>query len=137
MARIHGAAFITERSWTASEFSDLLSQRHTELIAQPAGFALTRTIAGESELLTLAVDPAYQRQGIAFTLMSDWLIHATEVAEIAFLEVAADNSAALALYNRMSFAQSGRRKAYYSRANGVTADAIVMSCALTKGLTQG
>lgn len=137
LARIHGAAFITERSWTASEFSDLLTQPHTHLIAQPGGFAMTRTVAGESELLTLAVDPAQQRRGIAFNLVSDWLAHASASADTAFLEVAADNSAALALYHRLSFSQSGRRKAYYSRAQGMTADAIVMTRALTMPLTQG
>jgi ribosomal-protein-alanine N-acetyltransferase len=137
LARIHGVAFIMERSWTASEFSDLLSQQHTHLIAQLGGFALTRTVAGESELLTLAVDPAQQRRGIASNLLSDWLAHATATADTAFLEVAADNSAALALYHRMSFTQSGLRKAYYSRAEGVTADAIVMTRALNTPLTQG
>ncbi|MDF1729040.1 MAG: ribosomal-protein-alanine acetyltransferase, partial [Sulfitobacter sp.] len=64
LARLHAAAFTRERPWAAAEFAALLENRHTALLTRPHGFALTRTVAGESELLTLAVDPAHQRQGI-------------------------------------------------------------------------
>lgn len=123
LATIHRAAFTTDRPWSATEFSNLLDNRFTELITDPNGFAVTRTIAGETELLTLAVDPAFQRQGIARRLLSNWLNRATARA---FLEVAADNAPAIALYNELGFCVISTRKAYYMRKNTKPADAIVM-----------
>jgi len=137
LARIHAAAFVDTRGWSSDEFKALLDQPHTEIFTQVGGFALTRTLAGETELLTLAVDPAYQRRGIATELLITWLSQTAPHAEIAFLDVAADNTAALALYVRMSFIQSGLRKAYYSRPNGQAVDAILMTRALSETLTLG
>jgi [ribosomal protein S18]-alanine N-acetyltransferase len=47
-----------------------------------------------------------------------------------FLEVADDNMPALVLYSRLGFKDVGRRQAYYNRADGATADALVLSLAL-------
>jgi ribosomal-protein-alanine N-acetyltransferase len=47
-----------------------------------------------------------------------------------FIEVAADNTAARALYERAGFAVTGRRKAYYEKPGGARQDAIVMMKAL-------
>ncbi|MEP1765738.1 MAG: GNAT family N-acetyltransferase [Sulfitobacter sp.] len=131
LARIHAAAFADTRGWSSNEFADLLTPPHTQIFSKTGGFAVTRTIAGETELLTLAVAPDFQRRGIAKSLLSDWLSQAARVADTAFLEVAADNLGALALYSQMSFLQSGRRKSYYARANGEAIDAILMTRALT------
>ena len=47
-------------------------------------------------------------------------------AETLFLEVAVDNVAALGLYTALGFAETGRRKAYYARAGGPAADALIL-----------
>ncbi len=133
LARVHSAAFVTERSWTEQEFAELLSSPHTQVFSHAAGFALTRTVAGESELLTLAVDPAHQRQGIARQLTQDWLASLPGRADTAFLEVASDNHAAQALYAALGFATVATRPAYYARKNAAAADAIVMRRAVTFG----
>lgn len=133
MADLHRAAFTEERSWSASEFQDLLESPHVTAFNNSYGFALSRTVAGESELLTLAVAPSHQGQGIGRALTQDWLDSLAGVAEVAFLEVAADNIAALALYRSLQFAESGLRKAYYTRAGAASADAIVMRRRLTFG----
>ena len=44
-----------------------------------------------------------------------------------FLEVAADNPAAIALYRKQGFAEIGRREGYFARANGQPATALVMA----------
>lgn len=133
LAALHLAAFKTERPWSASEFASLQASPYVAVFTAPFGFALSRTVAGESELLTLAVDPAHQRQGVGRLLTQTWLAAISDVASEAFLEVANDNTAALALYLSMGFAEIARRPAYYARKNAAFADAIVLRRAITIG----
>lgn len=131
MARIHAAAFAPERGWTAAEFANLLAQPYTQLLNRPEGFALTRTLAGETELLTLAIDPPAQGQGVARALLVDWLAQTRSTADTAFLEVAADNATARHLYTALGFAQTGARHGYYARGAAPAVDAILMTRAST------
>lgn len=131
LASLHRAAFRSERNWSADEFAALLQGPHVTLMARPQGFALIRTIAGEAEILTLAVHPDHHRQGIASLLISDWM--AETRAQRAFLEVAADNHAAQGLYRKHGFAQTGRRRDYYKRSDGTMVDAVLMTAALPCG----
>ena len=55
----------------------------------------------------------------------------TRDATDAFLEVAADNAPAIALYTATGFRQSGTRRAYYAHPDGTRSDAIVMTRRLT------
>ncbi|MCX7561067.1 GNAT family N-acetyltransferase [Sulfitobacter sp. F26204] len=131
LADIHHAAFPQERAWSADEFESLLDSTSVALFHRPHGFALTRTIAGESELLTLAVAPAFHRQGLGRALMLEWLATLEGASSTAFLEVAADNTAAGRLYRNLGFAEVGRRTAYYARKNMTSVDAIVMAYKVT------
>lgn len=126
MAKIHAAAFKQSRPWSVAEISDLLGSPLVRAETAAHGFALWRAIAGEAELLTIAVAPETQRRGIGTDLMRRFLQNAADMADVAFLEVAADNSSAIALYQRHGFAPSGLRKAYYPRPGGHNVDAIVM-----------
>ncbi len=96
----------------------------------PLGFILARAVAGEAEVLTLAVHPDARRQGAGLALVQA----AAEVAlatgaETLWLEVAEDNAAALALYAAAGFEEAGRRRGYYPRADG-RADALTLRCRL-------
>jgi ribosomal-protein-alanine N-acetyltransferase len=124
LARLHRAAFAPERGWNAAEFETLCASPGVQLYLRPGGFALVRTVADEAELLTLAVDPAERRKGVADALMRDWL-DATPARQ-AFLEVAEDNAAAQALYAKHGFSVSARRKAYYTRLEAAAVDALLM-----------
>lgn len=127
LARIHAAAFPAQKGWSAGELTDLLKQNGVFLIAEAAGFALGRIAADEAELLTLAVLPAHQGQGVGAHLLSAFTEEARDRgAASAFLEVADDNRAACALYASAGFRQAGRRKAYYSRSAAEPADALVL-----------
>ncbi|KIN63708.1 Acetyltransferase-like protein [Sulfitobacter noctilucicola] len=130
---MHAAAFVHERPWSSDEFASLLNSDHVSLLTDEHSFALARTVAGESELLTLAVDPDHQRCGLGRKLTRAWLTAARAQADVAFLEVAADNAGAHALYTAEGFAEVGRRKGYYMRKNAAPADAIVMRRDLTLG----
>lgn len=133
LARIHAAAFRHDRGWSAQEFAELLASPFSHLFTQDAGFALTRTIAGEAELLTIAVDPDFHGQGTGRRLMDLWLRSLDGTAETAFLEVAVDNAPAIHLYTRVGFSVTARRAGYYLRKDSAAVDAVIM----TKGLTLG
>ncbi|MEM1073521.1 MAG: GNAT family N-acetyltransferase [Pseudomonadota bacterium] len=128
MAKLHKASFAPERGWNAAEFENFLRAPHCEVFSRAGGFALLSVIAGEAELLTLAVHPERRRQGIADAIMKEWM-QAVD-AGTAHLEVAADNEAALSLYAKHGFSCVGRRRAYYTRPGGTPVDAVLMQASL-------
>ena len=84
-------------------------------------------MAGEAEILTIAVDPAARRQGIATRLLATFLAEArARNAESVFLEVATDNAAARALYAAAGFRTAGVRRDYYLTPQGHRVDALVL-----------
>lgn len=88
----------------------------------PAGFVLWRAAGGEAEILTIAVLPPWRRGGLGGGLLGRALCASAEAgADVMFLEAAADNIAALSLYEKRGFARVGLRKAYYG-----DKDAVVM-----------
>jgi len=123
--------------WQASEFETLLRQPGvvgwiaTEK-ESPLGFILLRAAADEAEILTLVVDPARRRAGIAARLMRTAMeTLRAGLARHLFLEVSADNTAALALYESCGFVPCGRRPDYYRGESKLPrVDAIVMRCGL-------
>ncbi|HEY0276291.1 MAG TPA: GNAT family N-acetyltransferase [Paenirhodobacter sp.] len=127
LATLHARCFTTPRPWSASEFTDLLASRFAFLHCVEGGFVLGRVIAGEAELLTIAVDPAVRRRGIARALMAGFVQAATlRGADSAFLEVAVDNMAARALYAATGWQAAGRRRGYYQTPDGNHVDALVL-----------
>ncbi|MCB1353963.1 MAG: GNAT family N-acetyltransferase [Rhodobacteraceae bacterium] len=128
LARIHALSFTdTPRPWTRDEFAALEGQPGVLLLCRPEGFALGRIAGPEAELLTLAVDPAARRRGIARNLLAELEETASSqgVVEI-FLEVATTNTAARALYEAAGYAMAGRRPRYYARAGAPAVDALVL-----------
>ena len=110
MARLHAAAFTQSRSWSADEFASLLSSPLCFSVGNTKCFALIRVVAGEAELLTIATHPDYLRQGLAVQCMKMWQEQARlRGAAKAFLEVAADNAPARALYVKCGFEDCGTR----------------------------
>jgi ribosomal-protein-alanine N-acetyltransferase len=93
-----------------------------------AGFAMLRLAADDAELITIAVDSKWRGKGIGAALLraafEDLLM---SPAKKLFLEVAADNPAAIALYRKQGFAEIGRREGYFARADGKPATALVMA----------
>ncbi len=81
-------------------------------------------VLDEAELFNLAVDPAYQGQGLAKELLQRFfaIVEAAGGTRI-FLEVRASNLQAQALYLRTGFAVIGRRKKYYQHPEE---DALIM-----------
>ncbi|SIQ23110.1 ribosomal-protein-alanine N-acetyltransferase [Paracoccus thiocyanatus] len=128
LAALHGRCFAAHpRPWTAAEFQALLAGPANFLLIRPQAFLLGRAIADEAELLTLAVAPEARRQGLASALLAEFAATSrARGARAAFLEVAADNAAALALYAGAGWEAVGKRRDYYAPGIG----AIVMRRAL-------
>ena len=127
MARLHAASFTTPRPWSQGEITDLLTSPHVFILAEPAGFLIGRAVAGQAELLTVAVDPAARRQGIGAKLIAAFLAESrARNAESAFLEVAEDNTAARAFYAAAGFQSAGVRRGYYRTPQGRSVDALVL-----------
>ncbi|MFT4151581.1 MAG: ribosomal protein S18-alanine N-acetyltransferase [Paracoccaceae bacterium] len=134
MAAIHAESFTYPRPWTAAELAGLLASPLCFLLTESRGFLIGRAVAGEAELLTLAVAPEARRGGRGARLVARFLdAAAARGAETAFLEVAADNTAAQQLYARAGFAESGRRRGYYATGAGVPVDAVLMARVLAQG----
>ncbi len=98
---------------------------------EPTGVALALDLGGECEILALGVDPRRRRAGTGSALL-DAICDETarRGGHSVFLEVAADNEAARALYAGRDFVQIGRRPNYYRRENGPV-DALVLRCKIT------
>lgn len=154
LARLHARAMTVPAPWSTSDFKDLIAQKGVFLVsssvpkyprgsargrtapshgatqqaAQPlAGFALGRVILDEAELLTLAVDPAAQRQGIGRACLAAFEREASLRGAVQLhLEVAATNAPAIALYRSAGWQPAGHRKAYYKGKTG-RIDAILMT----------
>lgn len=127
LAALHAKCFETPRPWRANEFASLLAAKGVFLHTTDAGFVLGRVIIDETELLTLAVDPAHQRQGHGHALLAAFETDAaSRKAKTAFLEVAEDNIAARALYRAAGYSESGRRPAYYRPPQGAKINAIIL-----------
>jgi ribosomal-protein-alanine N-acetyltransferase len=134
LGQVHAEAF--EAPWSGDEilrFSEdpgglALVAEHED--GEIAGFILCRLIAGEAEVLTLAVRTAARRRGVASALLGA-AIEATQLtAASMFLEVGEDNPGAVALYAKAGFEPVGRRAGYYARPGAPAVDAIVMRRAL-------
>jgi ribosomal-protein-alanine N-acetyltransferase len=127
LANLHAECFTVPRPWGANEFADLLQSETCFLCQEDFGMLLGRVVAGEAELLTLAVSPLARRQGIAQRLMRAFLQEAaSRNAESVFLEVAETNAAAISLYANNGFLAQGRRKNYYRHPDGQTEGALIM-----------
>lgn len=93
--------------------------------APPAvlGFLIARHLAPEWELENIVVAPEVRGQRIGTRLMEDLLARAEQTnSQLVFLEVRESNTSARALYEKLGFQQTGRRKSYYSNPVG---DAIL------------
>ena len=91
-----------------------------------AGYLLANIVVDEAEILSIAILADYQNLGRGNDLLKYFkeFIAAKNVKTV-FLEVAADNKAALTLYRAQGFSECSRRLAYYKRFDS-RCDAIKM-----------
>ncbi|MDE2301737.1 MAG: GNAT family N-acetyltransferase [Sphingomonadales bacterium] len=126
-------------AWTRSQIEGalLLGNARYRLIAQSgalpgdgeaaAGFALTRCVLDEEELLLFAIVPDSRRRGLGGALLGALIADARRRGiRRMLLEMRAGNAAG-SLYHAHGFRAVGRRPNYYRSANGEAFDAITFS----------
>ncbi|MFZ1470969.1 MAG: GNAT family N-acetyltransferase [Paracoccaceae bacterium] len=129
LAALHHRCFAIPRPWSAAEFASYATNPLAFVLVEgDAGALVGRAVAGEAEILTLAVAPEARRRGLASRLVARFVYQARlRGAVCAFLEVSAENGPAMALYESAGFAVSGLRRGYYSAPDGRKVDAQVMT----------
>ena len=92
------------------------------------GYAGVMVVGNEADVQTIAVAPDHRGAGLGASLLSQVVTEAQQrnCSQIV-LEVAADNEAALHLYERYGFEPLAKRSNYYGRGR----DALVMRVRLT------
>jgi ribosomal-protein-alanine N-acetyltransferase len=126
-------------AWTRKQVSDALTMpgTHYALISPEgsapadggpaAGFALSRSVVDEEELLLLAVVPQYRRRGLGVRLLTRFIEDArNRGARRLFLEMREGNAAEV-LYRRHGFTSIARRRHYYRRGTDAPRDAITFA----------
>lgn len=117
IAALHAASF--HRGWSEDEIERLLLDRsiltHRATVRRRlAGFIMSRIVAGEAEILSVAVNSGQQGRGLAQSLLR---LHLGRLAGLGvktvFLEVDEHNEPAIKLYRGTGFYEVGRRTGYY------------------------
>ena len=117
--------------WTRGIFHDCLLVGYSCWVYQQqqdvVGYIVMSIAAGEAHILTLAVHPEFQGQGIAKHIIDHALENSREKgAGTIYLEVRPSNSRAIDVYQKAGFNEIGVRKGYYPDENG-REDALVMA----------
>lgn len=101
------------------------------------GYAGLNTIPASfaSDIQTIGISPTCQGQGLGRSLMEKLIAKAkAQGSESVFLEVRADNEAAIALYRSLGFEQIDIRKRYYQPSG---TDALVMQLKIRQPIVLG
>ena len=97
-----------------------------EIHGRSVGFALTRGVLDEAELLLLAVAPEARRRGVGAALLRAVMADcATRKISRIHLEVRAGNDA-IKLYSSSGFSKIGERRDYYRGVDGRTYSALTL-----------
>ena len=102
-------------------------QKNNSINNTVTGYCLYQVIFEQAEILRIGTHPDYQRQGIAsqiFARLNTELRR--DQVESLLLEVRADNTPAIALYEQQEFALIHKRKGYYQAPHQPAIDALIM-----------
>ena len=120
---------VTPHPWRASQFLESTAKHHCLVLTEEnklVGYAIYTIVAGEAEILNIAIDQASQGKGLGRQLLNYLMDIVSEKAERFYLEVRVSNDAAIHLYQEVGFVEICLRRNYYKTAAGLE-DAIVMA----------
>ena len=124
------------RDWSTADIANLIQQKNVLCIIAkevgkpklpPLAFVVVRMAADEAEVLSIGVDPAQRRTGLATKLLDEITrrLHGERTKSL-FLEVDLANEAAVNLYKQLRFESIAERPSYYQHADGGKSAALVM-----------
>ena len=121
-------------SWNNQTLNELLEQDSIQLMImnnrandEVVGYCLYQVLFEQAEILRIGTHPDYQRQRIASQIFAELNeVLETQQVEALLLEVRADNTAAIALYEQQGFMLIHRRKGYYQLGLQSAIDALIM-----------
>ena len=135
VVEIERAAF--SDPWSDTTFRDLLTLRHAIFLVavedvrqMVCGYVIAAVVAGEAEILNLAVASDTRGRGLGGRLLDAALgiVHERGAQDV-FLEVRESNVSALALYSSRGFSALTRRVKYY---RNPVEDALVLRRAIER-----
>lgn len=144
----HIEALVQEQDpWIYQALAELLEQDSIDMLIvyeqAPAaaiidnevlGYCLYQVVFEQAEILRIGTHPGYQRQGIASQIFARLTTELqAKSVESLLLEVRADNSAAIALYEQQAFAVIHKRKGYYHLLGQPAVDALIMQRVYAQG----
>lgn len=117
-------------NWREADLAEYISKpNHGFLIigSNPIGFIIYSQVLDEAEIIMLWISKEARKLGHGTALLNHLLknCRVNHISHI-HLEVAKDNQSAISLYRANGFVETGVRRAYYTRSNGETIDAIIM-----------
>lgn len=122
LALLHQAAFPEHEQWSVKAFKDLLHLPTSFLcvlfddIKGLQGFLLYSKIIDEAEIITFAVHPVCQGQGLGKQILHAFLQKMkTQNINSIFLEVEETNERAYLLYSHNQFKVTAKRLDYYGK----------------------
>ena len=120
----------TEDGLRAELTSDTAVFRVALLDGVPAGYGGMHFVCGEGYIDNIAVLPAMRRCGIGKTIVES-LINFAERHNGVFvsLEVRESNAPAIALYTKLNFQETGRRRGFYTKP---PEDALILTKSFSK-----
>jgi len=137
VAELHANA--AQDAWPVQDYRNLLKQTTSLAIGAIdegtgtlSSFLVCQIAGDTADILMVATHPDFRRKGLARKLMHSLLKRAGErgIARLT-LDVAADNRAAIALYESLEFVTDGQRLRYYRRGDD-RIDAALMSRRVTR-----
>lgn len=125
-------------AWSRSQCAGILPMPGVWLLlarreGRGVGFALSRVILDEAELLLLAVQPGLRRTGVGAALLEAVAQEALTRGAIQLHLEMRENNPAGALYRGAGFGEIGRRPRYYRGSDGHSFDAITLARPLISG----
>ena len=128
-AKIHSQSFNQKNLKYSSEFilSLLKNPNISYIYKKNKGFCIFSCNEKEAEIITMAILPKYQNQGIGFLILTELEGILSKIScNKVFLEVASNNLIAIHLYDKFGFKSFGIRKNYYSVSENKKVNAILM-----------
>ena len=129
-------------AWNHSQTRSMLAMPLTQVLlieamanspewpGEPAGFAMTRRVADEEELLLIAVSPNWRQFGAA-TILLNQVVESARQARVSRLHLEMrSNNPAIHLYSKFGFQPVGLRKNYYKGVDNQCFDALTLAMAL-------